>query len=364
MKVKEVTSYLEEIAPLQYAEDFDNVGLLVGKNDAEVTGVLVTLDTLEITIDEAIEKNCNLIISFHPIIFSGLKKLNGSNYVERVVIKAIENKIAIYAIHTALDNSIEGVSAKMCAILGLKNTKILIPKKNILKKLTTYVPIKNAVEVKNSLFSAGAGNIGNYDACSFSVSGEGTFRGNENSNPTLGEKGVLHTEKEIQISVIFEFKNEAQILKALKENHPYEEIAYEIITVENSYQNVGMGMIGELSSAQNEKEFLEYLKKTMKTECIKHSVLLNKKIKKVALLGGSGSFAIEAAKKAGADAFISADFKYHDFFKAENSILLADIGHYESEQFTKNLIVDFLTKKISNFAIILSEKRTNPIYYL
>ena len=362
MKVKEVTSYLEEIAPLQYAEDFDNVGLLVGKNDAEVTGVLVTLDTLEITIDEAIEKNCNLIISFHPIIFSGLKKLNGSNYVERVVIKAIENKIAIYAIHTALDNSIEGVSAKMCAILGLKNTKILIPKKNILKKLTTYVPIKNAVEVKNSLFSAGAGNIGNYDACSFSVSGEGTFRGNENSNPTLGEKGVLHTEEEIQISVIFELKNEAQILKALKENHPYEEIAYEIITVENSYQNVGMGMIGELSSAQNEKEFLEYLKKTMKTECIKHSVLLNKKIKKVALLGGSGSFAIEAAKKAGADAFISADFKYHDFFKAENSILLADIGHYESEQFTKNLIVDFLTKKISSFGIILSEKRKNPIY--
>ena len=203
MKVKEITSILEEIAPLQYAEDFDNVGLLVGKNDTEVTGVLVTLDTLEVTIDEAIEKNCNLIISFHPIIFSGLKKLNGSNYVERVVIKAIENKIAIYAIHTALDNSFEGVSAKISAILGLKNTQILIPKKNILKRLTTYVPIKNADEVRNALFLAGAGNIGNYDACSFSVSGEGTFRGNENSNPTLGEKGVLQTEKEIQISVIF-----------------------------------------------------------------------------------------------------------------------------------------------------------------
>lgn len=364
MKVKEVTSILEEIAPLQYAEDFDNVGLLVGNDDAEVTGVLVTLDTLEVTIDEAIEKKCNLIISFHPIIFSGLKKLNGSNYVERVVIKAIENKISIYAIHTALDNSNEGVSAKMCAILGLKNTQILIPKKNILKKLTTYVPIKNAVDLRDSLFKAGAGNIGNYDACSFSVSGEGTFRGNENSNPTLGEKGVLHTEKEIQITVIFELKNEGHILKALKENHPYEEVAYEVITIENSYQNVGMGMIGELTTAKDEKEFLEYLKKTMNTECIKHSALLNKKIKKVALLGGSGSFAIEAAKKAGADAFISADFKYHDFFKAENSILLADIGHYESEQFTKNLIVDFLTKKISNFAIILSEKRTNPIYYL
>ena len=364
MKVKEVTSILEEIAPLQYAEDFDNVGLLVGNDDAEVTGVLVTLDTLEVTIDEAIEKKCNLIISFHPIIFSGLKKLNGSNYVERVVIKAIENKIAIYAIHTALDNSIEGVSAKMCAILGLKNTKILIPKKNILKKLTTYVPIKNAVDLRDSLFKAGAGNIGNYDACSFSVSGEGTFRGNENSNPTLGEKGILHSEKEIQITVTFELKNEGHILKALKENHPYEEVAYEVITIENSYQNVGMGMIGELTSAKDEKDFLEYLKKTMNTECIKHSALLHKKINKVALLGGSGSFAIEAAKKAGADAFISADFKYHDFFKAENCILLADIGHYESEQFKKNLIVDFLTKKISNFAIILSEKRTNPIYYL
>jgi dinuclear metal center YbgI/SA1388 family protein len=364
MKVKEVTALLEEIAPLQYAEDFDNVGLLVGKNDTEVTGVLVTLDTLETTIDEAIAKNCNLIISFHPIIFNGLKKLNGANYVERVVIKAIENKIAIYAIHTALDNSIQGVSAKIGEVLGLENSRILIPKKNILKKLTTYVPVENATDLRNSLFSAGAGNIGNYDACSFSMLGEGTFRGNENSNPTLGKKGVLQIEKEVQISVIFEIKNEAQILAALKENHPYEEIAYEIITVENSYQNIGMGMIGELSSAFTEKDFLHYVKKIMKTDCIKHSALLQKQIKKVAVLGGSGSFAIEAAKKAGADAYISADFKYHDFFKAENSILLLDIGHYESEQFTKNLIVDFLTKKISNFAIILSEKRTNPIYYL
>jgi dinuclear metal center YbgI/SA1388 family protein len=364
MKVKEITSYLEEIAPLQYAEDFDNVGLLVGKNDAEVTGVLVTLDTLEVTIDEAIEKNCNLIISFHPIIFSGLKKLNGSSYVERVVIKAIENQIAIYAIHTALDNSIQGVSAKICDVLGLENTRILIPKKNILKRLTTYVPIKNAIDLRDSLFKAGGGNIGNYDACSFSVSGEGTFRGNENSNPTLGEKGVLQKEKEIQISVIFELKNQSQIMATLKENHPYEEVAYEIVTIENSYQNVGMGMIGDLSSAQDEKEFLKFLKETMSTECIKHSKLLGKKIKKVAVLGGSGSFAIEAAKKEGADVFISADFKYHDFFKAENGILLADIGHYESEQFTKNLIVDFLTKKITNFAIILSERRTNPIYYL
>ena len=364
MTIKEITNYLEKLAPLNYAEDFDNVGLLVGNYTTHVTNVLVTLDTLEETVDEAISKKCNLIISFHPIIFGGLKKLNGNSYVERVVLKAIKNDIAIYATHTALDNSKYGVSAKMCEVLGLKNTKILIPKKGIIKKLTTYVPIKNAQTLRNSLFKVGAGNIGNYDNCSFNMKGEGTYRGNQNSNPTLGEKGELHTEEEIKISVVFESKNENKILATLQENHPYEEVAYEVITTENVHQNIGMGMIGEFNEAKNEKEFLLYLKETMKTDCVRHSNLLNKKIKKVAVLGGSGSFAISNAKRAGADAYVSADFKYHEFFKAENSILLADIGHYESEQFTKNLLVDYLTKKFSNFAIILSEKSTNPIYYI
>ncbi|TMM29039.1 Nif3-like dinuclear metal center hexameric protein [Polaribacter aestuariivivens] len=364
MKIKEVTNYLEKLAPLQYAEDFDNVGLLVGSYDSEISGVLVTLDTLEETVDEAIEKNCNLIVSFHPIIFGGLKKLNGNNYVEHVVLKAIKNDIAIYATHTALDNSNYGVSAKMCEVLGLTNNKILIPKKGIIKKLTTYVPTENAITLREALFKVGAGNIGNYDNCSFNIEGNGTYRGNENSNPVIGEKGVLHTEKETQISIIFESKNENTILKALHENHPYEEVAYEIVETENIHQNIGMGMIGELPTEMEEKDFLLFLKQTMKTDCVRHSNFIDKKIKKVAVLGGSGSFAISNAKKAGADAYVSADFKYHEFFKAENSILLADIGHYESEQFTKNLLVDYLTKKFTNFAIILSEKSTNPIYYI
>ena len=364
MIIKDITNYLEELAPLHYAEDFDNVGLLVGNYQAEITNVLVTLDTLEETVDEAIAKNCNLIISFHPIIFGGLKKLNGNSYVERVVLKAIKNNIAIYATHTALDNSKNGVSAKMCEVLGLKNTKILIPKKGIIKKLTTFVPSDKAEALRNSLFKAGAGNIGNYDSCSFNITGEGTYKGNENSNPTIGKKGVLHTEKETRISVVFESKNEATILKALQDNHPYEEIAYELITTENIHQNIGMGMIGELTTAMEEKDFLLYLKHTMNTKCVRYSEVMHKNIKKVAVLGGSGSFAISNAKRAGADAYVSADFKYHDFFKAENSILLADIGHYESEQFTKNLLVDYLTKKFTNFAVILSEKSTNPIYYI
>lgn len=364
MTIKDITNHIEELAPLTYAEDFDNVGLLVGDYNTKVSGVLVALDTLEETIDEAIEKNCNLIVSFHPIIFSGLKKLNGATYVERVVLKAIRHNIAIYATHTALDNSNNGVSAKMCEVLGLQKTKVLIPKRQIIKKLTTYVPTSHAKELREQLFKAGAGSIGNYEHCSFNVEGKGSFMGNENANPSIGKKGELHFESETCITVIFESYLEGKILTALFKNHPYEEVAYEVITLDNTHQNVGMGMIGQLPSAMKEVEFLQFVKKTFHTECVRHSALLNTPIKKIAVLGGSGSFAISNAIRAKADAYISADFKYHDFFKAEGKILLADVGHYESEQFTKNLLVEHLTKKFINFAIILSEKNTNPIYYI
>ncbi|MCT4697586.1 Nif3-like dinuclear metal center hexameric protein [Tenacibaculum haliotis] len=364
MQIKDVTDYIEKLAPLAYAEDFDNVGLLIGDYNTKVTGVLVTLDTLEETVDEAITNNCNLIVSFHPIVFSGLKKINGNNYVERVVLKAIQNNIAIYATHTALDNVNNGVSAKMCEVLGLQNCKTLIPKKGIIKKLTTYVPIAEAEKLRTKLFNAGAGSIGNYDNCSFNIEGKGSYRGGENSNPTIGEKGKFILEKETCISVTFDSYLEGKILKALFDFHSYEEVAYEIITLNNSNQNVGMGMLGELANPMNEKEFLTFVKKIFKTDCVRHSELLDKPIKKIAVLGGSGSFAIKNAMRLKADAYISADFKYHEFFKAEKRILLADVGHYESEQFTKNLLSDYLRKKFSTFAIILSEKSTNPIHYI
>lgn len=371
MTIRDVANFIEEIAPLNYAEDFDNVGLLVGDYNTEITNVLVTLDTLEETVDEAIKKDCNLIVSFHPIIFSGLKKLNGKNYVERVVLKAIKNDIAIYATHTALDNSKVGVSARMCEVLGLQNTQILIPKKNIIKKLITYVPKAEAKDLRSKLFEAGAGNIGKYSEASFNFDGTGTFKGNETSNPSVGEKETQHQEEETCIQVIFEAKDESNVIKALMENHSYEEVAYQIITTENTHQDVGMGMIGELPEEMSEKEFLNYAKMIFNTGCVRHSALRNKPVKKVAVLGGSGSFAISNAIRQKADAYISADFKYHDFFKAEGKILLTDVGHYESEQFTKNLLVEHLTKKITSFApplpagnIILSEKSTNPIYYL
>ncbi|HBI40872.1 MAG TPA: Nif3-like dinuclear metal center hexameric protein [Tenacibaculum sp.] len=364
MKIKDITDHIEELAPLSYAEDFDNVGLLVGNYNTIVTGILITLDTLEKTVNEAIEKKCNLIISFHPIIFSGLKRLNGNNYVEKVVLSAIKNNIAIYAMHTALDNVKNGVSGKMCEMLGLKNLKTLIPKKGFIKKLTTYVPRENATDLRNELFKAGAGNIGNYDHCSFNIEGTGSFKGGNHSNPVVGKKGELTFSIETCISVTYNNYQENTILESLFKHHPYEEVAYELVTLDNKNQDIGMGMQGELQNALDEGSFLNFVKKTFKSKCVRHTKPLGKSIKNIAVLGGSGSFAINNAIKAKADAYISADFKYHDFFKSEEKILLIDVGHYESERFTKNLLVDYLSKKFSTFAIILSEESTNPIYYL
>jgi len=363
MQIKNVIQHMEELAPLAYAESYDNVGLLVGNKNTKLTGILITHDTLEEVVDEAITKKCNLIISFHPIVFSGIKKFNGQDYVNRVIVKAIKNDIAIYATHTALDNVQNGVNSTICDRLNLINRKTLIPKSDFIYKLTTYVPNANAEKLREALFIAGAGNIGNYDNCSFNISGEGTYRGNENSNPQIGVKGAFHTENETQVNVTFEKHLESKILKTLFTNHPYEEVAYEVTKLTNTHQNIGLGMIGELATPMNEGDFLAFLKKEMNTSCVRHSNLVEKKIQKIAVLGGSGSSAIKNAKGLGADAYITSDLKYHDFYQAENSILLCDIGHYESEQYTKTLLYEFFSKKIPNFAIVLSGINTNPVNY-
>jgi dinuclear metal center YbgI/SA1388 family protein len=362
MVLKELTTYLESLSPLHYAEDFDNVGLLTGHPEMEITGVLVTLDTLESVVDEAIAKKCNVIVSFHPIIFKGLKSLTRKNYVERTVIKAIQNNIAIYAIHTALDNQKWGVSGTMANVLGLENIQTLIPQSQIIKKLTTYVPQAQAETVRQSLFQAGAGHIGNYSQCSFNTSGIGTYLPNKQANPSVGEIGKLQEESETEIGVYYEKHRENKVLKALFSSHPYEEVAYEVKTLDNTHQDIGLGVYGELPHEMTETDFLKWVKKTFHTTNIRHSILMNKKIKKVAMIGGSGSFGVQKAIGVGADAFISADFKYHDFFGAENRILITDIGHYESEQFTKKLLVEIIQKKFTNFAVILAETKTNPVY--
>ena len=364
MKIKDIMAVLEQMAPLAYAEDFDNVGLLTGKAATDCTGVLVCHDALETVLDEAIAKDCNLVVCFHPILFSGLKKITGKNYVERAVIKAIKNDIAIYAVHTALDNHSQGVNKIFCDALGLKNTEVLIPKQNFIQKLVTYTVPENAQKVRQALFDAGAGTIGNYDNCSFNSNGIGTYKGNSESNPVIGERHELTETEEIKIEVTFEKHLQSRILKALFAHHIYEEVAYEIYDLQNSHQNIGLGMIGEFETEMDEKDFLLFVKDKMIADGIRHSAFTGKKISKVAVLGGSGSFAIKNAIMAGADAFLTADLKYHQFYEAENKLLLADIGHFESERYTKNYIVDYLRKKILNFAIILSEENTNPVKYL
>jgi len=363
MKIKDTLAILEEMAPLGYAESFDNVGLLVGEANANLTGVLVCHDALESVIDEAIAKNCNLIVCFHPILFSGLKKITGKNYVERAVIKAIKNDVAIYAVHTALDNHKNGVNKIFCDALGIENSKVLIPKQNYIQKLVTYTVPDNAEKLRNSLFDAGAGNIGNYEDCSFSSQGIGTYMGNENSNPEVGSQFEYVEAKEIKIEVTFEKHLQSKIIKALFSNHVYEEIAYEIYNLENEHQNIGLGRVGSLKNELSESEFMQFVSEKLDCKGIRHSNFLGKPIKKVAVLGGSGSYAIKNAIASGADAYLTADLKYHQFYEAENLILLADIGHFESERFTKNYIVDYLKEKITNFAIILSQENTNPVKY-
>ena len=364
MKIKDIIAILEAMAPTAYAEDFDNVGLLTGNDGATATGIMVCHDALESVIDEAISKNCNIVVCFHPILFSGLKKITGKNYVERAVIKAIKNDIALYAVHTALDNHKQGVNKIFCDALGLTETRILIPKEGFIRKLVTYTIPENAETLRNALFDAGAGNIGNYEYCSFTSIGMGSYQGNADSKPEVGAPGEFVEAQEIKIEVTFEKHLEGKILKALFSSHIYEEAAYEVYTLDNRHQNIGLGMTGELATPMEEAAFLQFVRDTMKAGGIRHSAYTGRMIKKVAVLGGSGSFAIKNAIASGADAFLTADLKYHQFYEAEGKLLLADIGHFESERFTSDYMAGFLSERIQEIPVVISGVNTNPVYYL
>ena len=363
MKIKEFINEFEQIIPVRQAEDFDNVGLLCGNPDREITGILIAHDALENVIDEAIEKKMNFVFCFHPIIFSGLKSITGKNYVEKAVLKALENKIAIYAIHTAFDNDYFGVNYKICEVLGLKNQQVLMPKKNQLKKLEVYVPTDSDEILRNALFVAGAGNIGFYDECSFTIQGDGTFRPLEGSNPVTGTHNERENANEVLLSVIFEDYKKHQILFAMKQNHPYEEVAYQLISLENENQYTGLGRFGDLETEMDEADFLQFVKEQFDLKVIRHSSLINKKIKKVGVLGGSGASGIKSALASKCDAYLTGDVKYHDFFSAEDKMLICDIGHFESEQFVTQQLFEILSEKFTIFAIAKTTKKTNPVNY-
>ena len=365
MKIKALTQILEKIAPPQYQEVYDNAGLIVGNPATEIMGVLVCLDSTEAVILEAIERGCNVVVAHHPIVFKGLKKLNGKNYVERTVLLAIKNDVAIYAIHTNLDNMLHnGVNTKIAEKLGLTNLKILAPKRQILTKLTTFVPISDSQKVLDALYAAGAGNIGNYENCSFRTEGIGSFKPVGTANPHIGTLNKVEEVAENRLEVIFPSHLERAILAALRVAHPYEEVAFYVQSLENAHQEVGAGIVGELLESMTEMGFLEFLKTTMQAGVVRFTAPLSKNVKRVAICGGAGSFLLPQAIGSSADVFVTADFKYHEFFDADGRILIADIGHFESEQYTIDLLIDILRKEKPDLEIFPTSILTNPVNYL
>lgn len=362
-QIQDITRFLETLAPLSLQESYDNAGLIVGLPNQHVTGVLISLDCTEEVVQEAIETGCNLIVAHHPIVFKGLKRFNGNSYVERTVMKAIKNDIAIYAAHTNLDNVYNGVNHRITQQLGLQNTQILAPKKQMLRKLTVFVPQTHTPIVLEALHTAGAGNIGNYSHCSFVGEGIGSFLPNEKAKPSIGQAHELEQVNEQKIEVILPAFAENRVLQAMRTAHPYEEVAYYLQTLENQWQEVGSGMVGELAEPLSETAFLAYLKEKMQLACVRHTPLRGKKVERVAVCGGSGIFLLGDAMRAQADVFVTADVKYHEFFDAEGRLIIADIGHYESEIFTKDLFLKMLSEKFSNIALNLSKIVTNPINY-
>jgi dinuclear metal center YbgI/SA1388 family protein len=364
MKLKDLTSFLDSAIPLSFQEGYDNAGLQVGSPDREISSVLLTLDVTEEVLDEAGYAGCDVIISHHPVIFTGIKQLSGKNATERIILKAIKQDVAIYSAHTNLDVLENGVSRKMAEKLGLKNIRVLVPLKNKLLKLVTFVPEDHIDKVREAVFAAGAGVIGNYDKCSFVTSGTGSFRAGEETQPFKGERGKLHFEKEVRFETVLFSNMKGRVVRALLEVHPYEEAAYDLYPLENDNVKAGMGCTGELTEPLSEKEFLEMLRTRFSAKGIKYSGLTGNKITKVAMCGGAGGPLIGDAIASGAGAYVSADIRYHSFFEAENKILLADIGHFESEKYSVEILYDLIIKKFPKFAVRFSEITTNPINYL
>jgi dinuclear metal center YbgI/SA1388 family protein len=363
MKVKDITTCLEQWAPMSLQEDYDNCGLLVGDENQSVQNVLITLDITEDVVDEAIEHGCELIVAHHPLIFKGVKKINNKHWLDRCIVKAIKHDICLYAIHTNLDNIATGVNKRIAEKLELKNTRILRPKEGKLLKLESFVPTKDVEDVLNALHQAGAGEIGQYDQCSFQSIGKGTFRPLGDANPTIGAVGKKEEVEETKIELLLPSHAKNTVLNTLIDAHPYEEVAYFLSEIKNRHQEIGSGYFGELGAAMSPAEFLSHLKQRMNLSVVKHTPIHTNSIQRIALCGGAGGFLLSDAIRAGADIFITSDFKYHEYFEADRKITIMDIGHYESEVYTKDLINDFLKQKFANIAFRLSGVVTNPIIY-
>ena len=363
MQISSVITHLESLAHPTLQEHYDNAGLITGDAGWECTGIICCLDSTFDVIDEAVKKKANLVIAHHPIIFGGLKRINGNNYVEKAIIHAIKNDIAVYAIHTNLDNVITGVNGRIAERIGLNHLQVLSPRPQTLKKLYVFVPTDHSSGLREAIFKAGAGQIGNYSECSFNTDGMGTFKAGKGADPFVGDIGEQHHEKEVRVEVVFPAFLENQIIGAMKSAHPYEEVAYDVIALSNVHPQIGSGVLGELAQPIEELAFLDKLKSVFDLKMVRHTRLRQKPVQTVAVCGGAGSFLINKALRSGADFYISADIKYHEFFDANDQLVVADIGHYESEQFTIRLLQEILEQKFPNFAVLKTGIVTNPVYY-
>ncbi len=364
-RIQDIIDTLERIAPPALQEEYDNSGLLIGSPHGEVDKVLVSLDVTEEVVAEARARGAGMIVSHHPLIFRPLKRITGKNQVERTVMAAMRSDIALYAIHTNLDNVAHGVNAMMCRKLGLEGMRVLRPVAGTLAKVVTFVPNGHADSVRQAMFDAGGGRIGAYDQCSFNHGGEGTFRAGDGADPYVGAAGERHHEPETRIEMVVERWNVGRVLSAMRKAHPYEEVAHDILMLDNAHPTAGSGGIGTFSEPLVWEAFLERVKEAFGAAVVRHTAPSDRPIRTVALCGGTGSFLLPDAIRAGADVFLSSDFKYHEFFGAEGRITIADIGHAEAEGGISQWLVEQLADNklgFPNFAVLLSEVRTNPIH--
>ncbi len=363
MKISEIVSFIESEFPKDLQESYDNSGLIAGDPNEEVKGILLAFDVTESVLEEANARGLNMVISHHPAVFQNLKRFTGASSTERILIYALRNNIALFSAHTNLDNHFNGLNKRLADTLGIKESSVLSPMEDKLQKLVTFVPVNHADKVRSAIFASGSGHIGEYDMCSYNVEGKGTFRGSASTHPFVGESGELHNEPEVRIETIMPIYLQDEVVRALIAAHPYEEPAYDIYSLQNTWSQNGAGRIGNLDQPKNEKDFLEFVKQSLNSKVLRHSALTGKLIRKVAVCGGSGSFLINHAIASGADAFVSADFKYHQFYEGGRGVLLIDAGHFETEQFALQLFYDVLIKKIPNFAVHFSKSAINPVNY-
>ena len=362
MTVGDLCGWLEQRAPLRFQEDYDNSGLLVGQRSWTVTGVLCCLDADEAVVHEAVARGCNVVLSHHPIVFKGLKRLTGATAVERTVALALKHNVALYAGHTNWDSIQGGVSFSLAQRLGLVAPRIMMPRGGELLNLVVYVPAEHASPVAEAAFGAGAGRIGAYDECHFSGSGTGTFRPLDGAQPFVGQIGVREVADEHRLEFVLPKHRKSAVQQAVWAAHPYEEVAHSWISLDNSWSEVGYGAVGNLPEPIRLGDFLAVCAAQLGAESVRYSTSsLDRIVQRIAVCGGSGAEFAGAAAAAGADAYVTGDLKYHGFQDPPGGLVLVDVGHGESERPFIDDWAELIRSEFVTFAVLISETDNRPV---